>query len=394
MRLILVFLTTLFCFSATAENLYPVMKTCDSFLLKRKYYSAFKVLHAYDSTNQHPEILFKKQEIAMHFHLAHDKYQLFSFIDIEPFQVIQSFRNKSYSGEVYTLPFDKLYEQLIKRDPANEKLRGHLIEYYFQCYIEYGEDWIMPSSAIFQNIQREIMYLDDNHKATAYHYYIMGYILMARENAVDAIPFYKKSFEMDAKDGETQYNLGYAFQRLGQADSALKYYKLAIVSYPDTNQKADAARNIAFIYESQGDLYNALIYLEMSEKLEFTNYYTMRSLLNLHAVQRDNREKEYLDRFYLTAPDNKQIYIDLMAIYTHVNRLGALEQYFLKQLVEFRESLLISAHLNFFMAELTKSKDKEKTKAYLNAALQNYKKALPSKHEQIVFVESIIKEYK
>lgn len=394
MRAILVFLTTLFCLAGTAENLYPLMKTCDSFLLKRKYHSAFKVLHAYDSTNQIPEILFKKQEIAMHFYLAHDKYQLFSFIDIEPFQVIQSYRNKHFSGEVYPLPFNTLYEAMIKKDPRNEKIRGHLIEYYFQCYIEYGEEWIMSSTEIFQNIQREIMYLDDNHKATAYHYYIMGYILMAKDKAIDAIPFYKKSYEMDAKDGETQFNLGYAFQSLGQADSALKYYKLAIVSYQDTNQKADAARNIAFVYERQGDLYNALIYLEMSEKLEFTSYYTMRSLLKLHAVQRDTREKEYLDRFYLTAPDNKQIYIDLMAIYTHVNRLGELEKYFLKQLVEFRESLLISAHLNFFMAELTKSKDKEKTKAYLNAALQNYKKVLPSKHEQIVFVENIIKEYK
>lgn len=394
MKAILVLITTLLSLSAAAENLYPVMKTCDSFLTKRKYYSAFKVLHAYDSSNQNPDILFKKQEIAMNFYLAHDKYQMFSFIDIEPFQVIQSFRNKNLSGEVYQLPFDKLYEALIQKDPSNEKLRGHLIEYYFQCYIEFGEEWVVPSSAIFQNIQREIMYLDDNQKATAYHYYIMGYILMAREKALDAIPFYKKSFEMDSKDGETQFNLAYAYQNLGQADSALKYYKLAIVSYQDTNQKADAARNIAFIYESQQDIYNALVYLEMSEKLEFTNYYTMRSLLKIHAVQRDNREKEYLDRFYLTAPDNKQIYIDLLAIYTHVNRLGELEKYFQKQLIAFRENILISAHLNFFMAELTKSKDKEKTKAYLNAALQNYKKVLPAKHEQIGFVENIIKEYK
>lgn len=379
--------------SLHATNIYPIMKTCDSFLMKRQYLSAFKVLHRFDSLNNNKEILFKKQEIAMNFYLGQDKFQDFSFMDIQPYQVIENFRNKTYSGDVYHIPFHTLYEKFIKLTPQNDTLRKQLIEYYFQAYIEYGNEWVLPPKTIFMNIQREIMYLESNHKADAYHYYIMGYILMASEKTTDAIDFFNKSLDLDKKDGETNFNLGVAYDKLQQSDSALKYYKTAIIYYKDSAQKADAARNIGFIYEKMNDDLNAITYLQMSEKLQYANYYTLRSLLKLYAQTNNAKEKDFRIRFFMMAPGNKQIYIDLLAIYHHVNKLLDLEKYYMDNLPSYKQNYLVSGHLQFFLAELTKTKDKLRTKAYLDAALQNYKRVLPTNDEHLLFVEGIIKEY-
>ena len=107
MKIIIGCLIFLYSQLSMANDLGPLMKKCDSFLMKRKYDSAFRLLHRADSFNLNAEILYKKQEIAMNFFLAQDKYQSFSFADIEPFQAIQNFRNKGLSNTVYYLPFNK-----------------------------------------------------------------------------------------------------------------------------------------------------------------------------------------------------------------------------------------------------------------------------------------------
>lgn len=330
----------------------------------------------------------------MNFYLGQDKYQDFSFIDIEPYQVIQDFRNRHYSGELFKVPFHTAYENLSRENPKDDTLRGHLIEYYFQCYIDYGNEWLIPATEIFQNIQREVMYLDDNQKATAYHYFIMGYIMMAGEKIPEAMTFYYKSIGLDAKDGETYFNLAVAYDKSAKSDSALKYYKQALIYYKDTVQKADAARNVGFIYENSGDYYNAIVYLEMSEKLQYANYYTLRSLLKLYAKHNYPREKSLRDIFFMAKPNYLQIYSDLLAIYTYAGKVGELEKFYREKLAVFKEDFLVTAHLQFSMAELLKDKDKEKSKAYLTSCLSNYKKVLPEKDEQVLLVESILQEFK
>ncbi len=87
-----------------------------------------------------------------------------------------------------------------------------------------------------------------------------------------SIKYYKKVLEILPKDKYTELNLGLAYNKSGNSDSALIWYTKTIEDYPDYSL---AYNNKGYIYQAKGNYQTAISYYTKSIKLDVENTYPL-----------------------------------------------------------------------------------------------------------------------
>jgi len=90
------------------------------------------------------------------------------------------------------------------------------------------------------------------------------------QNYSKSIKYYKKVLEILPKDKYTELNLGLAYNKSGNKDSALFWYTKTIEDYPDYSL---AYNNKGYIYQTEGKYQSAISYYTKSIKLDIKNTY-------------------------------------------------------------------------------------------------------------------------
>ncbi len=378
--------------SLWAQEKDVLMQEVENKLYMREYAKAFRLLHHADSLNLNPKIVLKKHEIASQFFIHNEKYVKFSFIDIDPTKIIEDYRGKAYSDKYYDLPFHEIYTKLIQKYPSQINLKAALIEYYFQSYMSYGNDWVIPADTVFVYINKGVQELASIKKAEARQYFILGYTLLAQQRTKEAIIYLNKAYLTDSKNGELNFNLGAAYEQIYDADSSLKYYKNAIAYYEDSVNKSEAAFKVGYIYEANNKKDYALTYYKMSYKISNNNYYAIRSILKYLVAENRNGSNEMLAALFYLVPESTMLYNDLYDIYYFANRLNDLRDFYIAQLEIFKEKNRVMGHLYFYLSQIEKEKNKEKALDYLKRAKFFYLTYLPNSHPIMKVVETAMKE--
>jgi len=92
-----------------------------------------------------------------------------------------------------------------------------------------------------------------------------------RQDADTAEKFYRKALEIDARQPEAQYNLGYVTLERGDPEGSIPLFLRAIQSDP---KFADAYFNLAMAYEQVGESTKARPYWKNYIQLEPTGTWT------------------------------------------------------------------------------------------------------------------------
>jgi hypothetical protein len=363
-------------FVAFSQNNSEILKKSEQLVTEKKYESAFQLLDKTDPKNDDPEIVLAKENIVLAYFVTSIEHQMFALKDLEPNESIEDFRGKQGSYSMHVYPADSIINRLIKLHPDNYKLYFGLGNFYYEAFIHYNANWLKTPEVLFELIE------DNYKKGIAIHqgdymiYYQLGYINELQKKYQQAIDYFKQSVSLNDKYATAHYNLALAYIYAGNPSDGLKDALISIDEYTDKSYKGDAARMTADIYDAMKDTKNRVAYLEMSDKIDPDNYYTLKLLLDVYVKSADPKEKSLLGRFYLLDPANPTIYNDLYNIYS--DKLPELIAFYEGKLSEYQKNNKVYGNLNFYLAQAyINTQNKPKARECVQNARQAFATVFP-----------------
>lgn len=212
-----------------------------------------------------------------------------------------------------------------------------------------------------QSKAHSVVKLEPNNSA-AWH--ILGLISIEENNFQEAIGFFKKAVASSPK-AIYYFNLGVAFRRLGQIESAIEAYRASVELEPGMVR---AWGNLGNAYRSVNDYEKALACYKKCIELEPSNsivHYNMGILYQLgehidEAIKAYRRAVKY-------NPDNAKAYCNLGTLYAKLRRFQKAISYY-KQAIEI-DPYLFDGYNNYGSA-LIELGQTDKAQSYLRKALK------------------------
>ncbi len=369
-----------------------VVNKANQLITNKKYNSAFKLLESYDPKNEKPNIVLLKENIALKYFVTSIMHEMFAFKDLKKNEDIMDYRGKTGSFDMHLFPIDSVLNKLIKLHPMNCNLYKGLAEYYYQTYLSYGNHWLKNKTELFNLIKKNDEKVINYNCADYSTYYVMGFISLTKKEYKKGSQFFLKSISLNKDYADSYYNLAYSYLYQNDRDSALRYAKISLKMYDDVSSKSDAAIMIGEIYLELGDSLNALKYYKTANQIEPNNYYNLKPLIYICAETNDANTLNFTKTFFNLAPDNPTIYNDLANIYYRTNKENQLAEFYKAQLPVFRDSLLITGNLNFYLAEIYLDSDKKLAKEYFLKAKELFSKIYDKNNSVFNAIEKGIKQ--
>ena len=153
----------------------------------------------------------------------------------------------------------KKAEELLKKFEEGNATKTEFAKLYFEMavleYCQYYKEFIHPGKAE-EYIKKAIdLRKNESLKSVASYYFTYGQILCAAEKYREAIDAYLVFAQQVKMTEMTAMNLAKCYDKLGEWEEAVKFYKTAISINP---QQKDANGKIAAIYEREGDNKNSM----------------------------------------------------------------------------------------------------------------------------------------
>ena len=218
-----------------------VLSKASQLILDRQYESAFKLLNEFDPKHRRPAVAIKQAELALTYHLRSREYEGFGFIDLKPYERLDSLRTHFTRAAIrYPFPVESVLKNLLKRHPTNYKLNRALGDYYYQ--VEQCE------CAEAERSPKELYALMVRHYTIAHahgygdyaSYYALGYARMSQRRYQESVPAFKRSIVLRPNYALSHYNLAYSYIHLNKLINALEEARAAARLSDDPTLKDDA----------------------------------------------------------------------------------------------------------------------------------------------------------
>ncbi len=137
--------------------------------------------------------------------------------------------------------------------------------YYYMalCYAEQGKNQVA-----LQSVETALEYDSLNYD----YWYEAGYLAYNIEDYKKSVHYYLKSLKIKPGDKFSKLNLGLAYNKSGNRDSAIYWYDKVIKEYPNYSL---AYNNKGYIFQSEGDYLTAIKYYTSALKYNSKNDYAL-----------------------------------------------------------------------------------------------------------------------
>jgi tetratricopeptide (TPR) repeat protein len=329
---------------------HDVLEEANGLIEQKKYETAYQVLYVADPANHIPDIAMAKTNLFLDYFVTSIMHQVFALKDLEPGEDISEIRGSNGSFSMFAFAPDSVLNPLIEQYPENYELRKTLGYFYHEVHLKYAQSWLEPDSVVIERFL-------ENYKIAyahgVYDYwttYGIGYACLIKQDFESAIPYLKKSTELNHNYPSSHYNLAYAYLYTDQREKGIESAKMAMELYDMLNLKADAARMIGVMYRELEDPENALNYYRQADALQTNDYYTLKPLLDLELTLNKETYPARTKQFFLLAPGNPTIYQDLMTMYWINDRPGELLAFLSSQHEFFLADPKVNGNLYFYEA--------------------------------------------
>ena len=327
-----------------------IVNKANALIANQKYASAFEYLRAGDPNDRIPDIAISKSNLLLNYYIKTNQYQEFGLKDLTPNQDLHQFRESNATVRMFTYKPDSILNKLIGENPTNYKLRNALGNFYYEVHLKYPEDWLLPDSVVVQYMKNNYEEAYNNGVYDFWSLFGIGYAYLLEDEFEKAIPFLRKSTELNDNYSLSHYNLAFAYSNTDQPQeclkSALKAYELQIL--PEF--KAESARLIAMTYEDLKDDKKALEYYRISDQIQPNDYSTLSLMLALEIKLNDFQCRNHTVQLFSLDPDNPVIFQDLLKMYSENEKEKEFIEFMEDMKPKYRQVIPVMANILFHQA--------------------------------------------
>nr|WP_319999717.1 tetratricopeptide repeat protein [uncultured Draconibacterium sp.] len=355
----------------------------------KKYESAYKLLDNADPNNEKPEIAIAKTKLVLNYYVTSEMHQIFALKDLTPNEKLSAIRGDEGNYSRYKFSPNTILLDLIEKHPNNYELQKELGNFYHEIHLNYENNWLIPDSVLVNKFKNYYLNAYEKGVFDSWSAYGIGYAYLINLDYQSAIPFLKKSIELNSKDPYSNYNLAYAYLYTDQTEKGIESAKKALDLYDDPDDKANVARMIAVMYLEQEDSVNAIEYYKKADAIQPNNYSTVKALLELEMDLNMEAYKQRTKQFFLLAPEAPTIYQDLMRFYWTANKPDELIRFLSEQTNNYSTDYTVSGNLKFYTALIQHDKkDFKNAKLNFRLAKEAYEKVFDADHQVFKVIES------
>ena len=366
-----------------------VIDEANKLIKLKKYESAYKLLDNADPNNEKPEIAIAKTKLVLNFYVTSEMHQIFALKDLTPNEKLSAIRGGEGNYSMYKFSPNTILLDLIEKHPNNYELQKELGNFYHEIHLNYENNWLIPDSVLVNKFKNYYLNAYEKGVFDSWSAYGIGYAYLINLDYQSAIPFLKKSIELNSKDPYSNYNLAYAYLYTDQTEKGIESAKKALDLYDDPDDKANVARMIAVMYLEQEDSVNAIEYYKKADAIQPNNYSTVKALLELEMDLNMEAYRQRTKQFFLLAPEAPTIYQDLMRFYWTANNPDELIRFLSEQTNNYSTDYTVSGNLKFYTALIQHDKkDFKNAKLNFRLAKEAYEKVFDADHQVFKVIES------
>jgi len=355
----------------------------------KKYESAYKLLDNADPNNEKPDIAIAKTKLVLNYYVTSEMHQIFALKDLTPNEKLSAIRGGEGNYSRYKFSPNTILLDLIEKHPNNYELQKELGNFYHEIHLNYENNWLIPDSVLVNKFKNYYLNAYEKGVFDSWSAYGIGYAYLINLDYQSAIPFLKKSIELNSKDPYSNYNLAYAYLYTDQTEKGIESAKKALDLYDDPDDKANVARMIAVMYLEQEDSVNAIEYYKKADAIQPNNYSTVKALLELEMDLNMEAYRQRTKQFFLLAPEAPTIYQDLMRFYWTANKPDELIRFLSEQTNNYSTDYTVSGNLKFYTALIQHDKkDFKNAKLNFRLAKEAYEKVFDADHQVFKVIES------
>ena len=355
----------------------------------KKYESAYKLLDNADPNNEKPDIAIAKTKLVLNYYVTSEMHQIFALKDLTPNEKLSAIRGGEGNYSMYKFSPNTILLDLIEKHPNNYELQKELGNFYHEIHLNYENNWLIPDSVLVNKFKNYYLNAYEKGVFDSWSAYGIGYAYLINLDYQSAIPFLKKSIELNSKDPYSNYNLAYAYLYTDQTEKGIESAKKALDLYDDPDDKANVARMIAVMYLEQEDSVNAMEYYKKADAIQPNNYSTVKALLELEMDLNMEAYRQRTKQFFLLAPEAPTIYQDLMKFYWTANKPDELIRFLSEQTNNYSTDYTVSGNLKFYTALIQHDKkDFKNAKLNFRLAKEAYEKVFDADHQVFKVIES------
>nr|WP_320021718.1 tetratricopeptide repeat protein [uncultured Draconibacterium sp.] len=366
-----------------------VIDEANKLIKLKKYESAYKLLDNADPNNEKPEIAIAKTKLVLNYYVTSEMHQIFALKDLTPNEKLSAIRGGEGNYSMYKFSPNTILLDLIEKHPNNYELQKELGNFYHEIHLNYENNWLIPDSVLVNKFKNYYLNAYEKGVFDSWSAYGIGYAYLINLDYQSAIPFLKKSIELNSKDPYSNYNLAYAYLYTDQTEKGIESAKKALDLYDDPDDKANVARMIAVMYQEQEDSVNAIEYYKKADAIQPNNYSTVKALLELEMDLNMEAYRQRTKQFFLLAPEAPTIYQDLMRFYWTANKPDELIRFLSEQTNNYSTDYTVSGNLKFYTALIQHDKkDFKNAKLNFRLAKEAYEKVFDADHQVFKVIES------
>lgn len=369
MRVAVLLLSMLISAAAWAIHPADALQESKKMVEARRYADAFKYLDSADKKNANADIVLAKLDLALNYYATSVMHRFFGFVNLKEGEVLDSLRGKPGKYDLYVFPANEILDSMVRAQPEDFRLHKALGEYYYEVYLRYGEDWLMPIEEVMIKMEQHFTQAVLGNVADYETHFVMGFLKMGAEQWQDAIGYLNQSIQMNPLYPAAYYNMAYAQLQNGQGGQALKYAQIAWQLYEDDAMKPDVARMLSLLFDENYVVDSAIYYLRKGLEIDPGNYQLLKDYLDVATREKMPERDSVLLEFYLLAPDKPTVYNTIGDIfYAHNVDPQFLIAFYSDMMPVFKDYDIIQGNLHFFIGQLQFEQNRV-------AALQSFTKA-------------------
>lgn len=359
-----------------------------SLMADRAYASAYHLLEKHDPDHVSATAAVLRTDIVLQGFTKSIGHQVFGLKDLGPDEDLIDLRNSDGTFDMVSWPANEELTELLRIHSEDTGLHRALADFLFDAGSKYGDNWVMPGDSIYALVAEHYRSVNDHGAGDAASWYRQGFAWLMLDRSDSAVGPLTTAVRLDPGNAEGHYNLAYASMQLDQRDRALREAQAAYEIYTDGSARSDAARLTGIMYEEKELLDSARYWLDLADKNEPDNYYTLRALLNNAIQAHRDSEASIRQQFFSIAPENTSTYEVLDKLYTTND--STLIAFYRHCIDAADNSPLATANLHFFLGRMLLDSDKAAAKKELVAARAQFAELLPEDHEVFDVIDTLL----
>lgn len=362
-------------FGQSGGDSKAALDSCDQMVDQGKYLSAYRLLDAVK--NPDDAVLARKIDICFRYFAQSIGHRMFGLVDLAPGQSLDELRKAGGTFTLISLDPEEAVKDYVAKRGKSGTLYRELGEYYYDVLAHYQGNWFENDDEIVRRAIENYKLASDmgslNDSAALDDY---AELLLRSGRSADAVSAYKKSLALDGTNGNTHYNLAYAYLQMGNPKAALSEVKLAMDSYRDNPSFLfDADLMASDAAKANGDLDGALDWLAAAGKIGQGDYRLLKKEIPIDLLKGNvDAAAKTADALFAMAPENPAATQMVMQGYYEAKRFKELAAFFERALGAYKADSEASGNLWYHYASLAHDLGDDKTaRARLDAAEAAFK---------------------